>query len=125
MGNMQEREKICTYLHDRRDAADRHLWVMNSVHFIHSQIPLMDKTVSTVTPLSSAHPCFTALIYPLLNMLPCSFHNQPLHVGSCRELWDGYQVLSLIHKRTVSSDTLKSFSTAEEPRRTCINELLH
>lgn len=65
--------------------------------------------------------------------------------GSCRELWDGCQVFSLIHKHTISSDTLlmrlsemmnislyekktfwrKGFSTAEEHRRTYINELLH
>lgn len=81
MGNMQDREKTCIYLHDRRDAADRHLWMMKSVRIIHSQMPLKDKTESGVPPLSSAQPCFAAVIYPLLNMQPCSFHNQPLCVA--------------------------------------------
>jgi len=80
MGNMQDREKICIYLYDRRCTTDRHLWMMNPVHFIHFQISLKDKTIPRVAPLSLAQPCFAAVIHPLLNMVPCSFHNQPLRV---------------------------------------------
>lgn len=54
---------------------------MNTVHFIHSQIPLKDKATSRVPPLSPAQPCLADVIYPLRSKLPCSFHNQPLRVA--------------------------------------------
>lgn len=94
--------------------------------------------------LSSCHlsPAERVAVQLPLSTSPCYWRQH----GSCREPWNGCQVFPLIHKHTISFDTLlmrlqkimnislcekkkdmwkKYLSIVEEPRRNYINELLH
>lgn len=147
--SLQDREKIYIYLYDRRDAADRHLWMMNPVHFIHSQIPLKGKTISRVPPAQpspalqlSFIPCWTCChAAPTINpfvllkaiwlpqrtvgwlpSISAKSTNTPL--VPIPSWWD-FRKWWTFPSTKEKTFWRKGLSIAEEPRRTYINELLH
>lgn len=132
---MQDREKICIYLLDGRDAAKKHLWVMNSVHFIQDSNPTEGQNIQCAsTQLSSAQPCFALVIYPLLK--PIWFPQRTLgwlpsicaNLQTPREFWyppDGASGKGEVPSMQRHRDILEAGPCIAEEHREPVYDLLY